>query len=68
MSLHIEVIREAARRFVSGFSQYDDRYDFETIIWERWPARKGGVGFSHGRTRDQVRRDIANYYEAPYAS
>jgi hypothetical protein len=35
---------------------------FEKIIWECWPATKGGIGFAHARTRKEVRAAIREFY------
>jgi hypothetical protein len=35
---------------------------FEAVIWRRWPATKGGIGFAHARTRANVRASIREFY------
>lgn len=36
--------------------------NFEAVIWQRWPATKGGIGRAHGRLRETVRASIREYY------
>jgi hypothetical protein len=58
MELAEEVAHEACNdRTLDGA---DD--PFEAVIWRRWGATKGGVGFAHSRTRARVRAAVREFY------
>ena len=57
LALAEEVITEACNnRNDAGIAP------FESVIWNRWPATKGGVGFAHARTRARVRAAVREWY------